>query len=87
LSVLEYLRRTTFEGAKIGLKLDSSTQKGQFYSTGSRNIALNKYKICKFAIQKEQFTEDNKKYYVDIEGTASYSNYLLHIITNLANKL
>jgi len=70
LSVLEYLKQTSFEGAKIGLKLDSSTQKGQFCSTGSRNIARATYKVCKYAIQKEQFTEDNEKCFVDIEGTA-----------------
>ena len=39
LSILEYLRPTKFEGVKIGLKLDSCTQKGEFVSTGSRNIA------------------------------------------------
>jgi len=71
LSVLEYLRPTNFEGAKIGLKLDSSTQKGQFFSTGSRNISRATYKICKYAIQKEHITEDGKKYFVDIEGTTS----------------
>ncbi|XP_065909519.1 uncharacterized protein [Dysidea avara] len=67
LSILEYLRPTNFEGAKIGLKLDSSTQKGQFFSAGSRNISRATYKICKYAIQKEHFSEDNKKYFVDIE--------------------
>jgi len=68
LSILEYLQPTKFEGAKIGLKLDSATQKGQFFSTGSRNIARATYKICKYAIQKVHVSEDNTKCFVDIEG-------------------
>ena len=78
LSILEYLRPTNFEGAKIGLKLDSSTQKGQFFSAGSRNISRATYKICKYAIQKEHFSEDNKKYFVDIEGN-HHRSYLLYV--------
>lgn len=69
LSVLELFRSTSFEGARIGLKLDSSTQKGQFVSTGSKNVARATYRICKYAIQQEYVSSDNKKYFVDIQGT------------------
>ena len=78
LSVLEYLRPTKFEGAIVGLKLDSSTLKGEFFSTGSKNIAKATYKICKYAIQKEHISADNKKSFIDIQGNFNNSYCILH---------
>ena len=68
MSVLENLRGTTFEGAKLKLKLDSSTQKGEFVSSGTKSIVTATYKVCKFTVQKEYITANKKKYFLDIAG-------------------
>jgi len=67
-TVLKQLQPTKFVGTEWSIKLDKSTDKGEFSRYGDRNISKGIYKVCKDRIQKLQEDEDGRKHFKDVES-------------------
>jgi len=67
-AILEQLQPTKFTGSKWSIKLDQSTDKGEFSRYGIRNVSKGIYKVCKHFIQKLHKDKDGRKHFEIVEG-------------------